>query len=468
MRFKDEGDLVRSFCELLPTFPRAALSPDAAGLLVIGSEVHLPTASAAGGGGSADILAIDDHGELWLIEAKLSRNPQVNPWYLFGNQLSRYAHALTATGLTGLHVHLQHYAYGRRAGLRPPSSLAQEWRLTRDLEGMLKAWLSQLGRDPSTAGQLVASIGYRIRTGQFVMAALVDGDHTSLSEWSTQHADQFQTAVIVVRGGTIAVVSRTPHRVCVAEDGECPALPPFDRIPQSFALRPHTIPLVLNETALQLWQEIVEPRLIGLLGPLDELRCDSNSTSFGYCIEGASGVPFFLRIGRGDDRVHRGRDTGRPGAHSLKLDLVFKWACSTLLAKGQDERQLGVDSLYRLSHGLVFRVGYRFKATDHEKSIKAFNAEFARGLRARTLLLERGGLKGGHPDYGTSPSLYQTDASALEEFFRQLERELPADRPLRVVPKPTRRGDYSEGPLEGCQPSIDWSNDPFRNSHGRL
>ena len=89
------------------------------------------------------------------------------------------------------------------------------------------------------------------------------------------------------------------------------------------------------------------------------------------------------------------------------------------------------------------------------KGLKAFNAEFARGLRARTLLLERGGLKGGPPDYGTSPSLYDTDASALEEFFRQLEKELPADRPLTVVPKPARRGDYSEGPLEGCRPSID-------------
>lgn len=457
MAFADERDLIRAFGGLVAHFPTAALSPEARHLLVIGSEVHLEAGSTSGGAGSADLLAVDDRGELWLIEAKLQRNAQSNPWYLFGRQLSTYADALSRVGLAGIHSHLQDYAFGRRTSLAPPATLATRWLQARSLQDMLRPWLADLGR-PTEATQLVEAIDHRMRSGQFLMAALVDHDDGSLAAWGRQFKNDFQTAVIVADGGNVQVPFRTDWRPFRRAGDGVLRLPPFGRIPQSFSLRPQTIPLVLNDTALRLWHEVAEPRLQAILGPLDRVRCDANATSFGYCIPSAAGPPFFVRVGRGDHRVHRGADTGNPGSHALKVDVVFKWACSEMLdmdTSRASARQEAVDSIYRLCHSLVFSAGYRFKATNHGASQSNFNGEFQRGLSARTLLVERGGLRGGPPDFGASPLSLSDDKAILARVFDSLEKELPQTRPLLPVRKPPRSNDYSEGRLEDCHPSID-------------
>lgn len=456
--FDDEGDLVRAFGSLLHAFPRNALSPGARELLILGNELRLPGGSTTGGHGSLDLLAVDDLGEVWLIEAKLRRNPQRNPWYLFGRQLTAYAEAVTRVGLQGIHRHLQEYAFGRRPRVTPPAALADRWLGARTLADMLRPWLAGLGGDRVSPEELVAVIGGRLSSGQFLLAALVDSDDGTLARWGSEFQDDFQTAVIVVGDGTVEVPFRTPWRKPVTGSDTLVPLPPFGRIPQSYKLTPASAPLVLNETALRLWYEVIEPELAALVGPIDEARCYSNAISFGYCLPSVHGPPFFLRIGRGDHRVHRGTDAGAPGSHAVKVDIVFKWACSELLKLGPDEaqrRQATVDSMYRLCHALVFRAGYRLKATDHGTSVTEFNRQFLRGLSARTLLVERGGLKHGVRDFGVDPDAYKTDAAVLGIVFEELKKQLPPQRPLMPIRKPQRRGDYGEGRLEDCRPSID-------------
>ena len=146
MTFELEADLVRLFADSVHRFPIEALSPGATRLLIIGHETRLPEAGKGGGGGSVDLLAVDDRGELWVIEAKLSRNAECVPLYVFANQLLRYASALRQVEFSTLHGHLQDFAFGRR-GIRPPEYLASRWLCARSLEEMLGAWLEIHGMD---------------------------------------------------------------------------------------------------------------------------------------------------------------------------------------------------------------------------------------------------------------------------------------------------------------------------------
>jgi hypothetical protein len=452
MAFNNEAELVRAFANSIDAFPSEALSVGARHMLVIANELSLPGAGSGGANGSADIVTVDDQGELWMIEAKLCTNPEIAPAYVFGNQLTRYARALTRTTLASLHRHFQDYAYSRRAVLRPPPQLATAWLNARFLSDMLESWLSFFGM-PGKAEALIEQIDARIRTGQFVLAVLTDGPCDHLVQWSRENAERFQTAVIrLSEPDRPEVLSRTPP-VAPASVFTVQDLPPFDKIPQSYKPTPSTLPLVLSETAFRLYETIVLPRLQALAGDLAQYKPEQSSTSFGYCLQGLNGLPIVLRIGRGDHYLNRGTDNAEPGQHTLKVDMVFKWACDHIFRMPPDgsSRQRMIDDLWGLTSQVISVAGYRYKNMPHNLAGRALAAEFVKGCCKRTLLVERARVNRAR-DFGCDNADVDEQTTALHRVFDLLEDFLGGAPATRVVPRPVRIP-YKEGNLTDCWPT---------------
>jgi hypothetical protein len=123
MVFGSEAALVAAFARSVADRGIATEAGVALDAFVAGHEIALARASVRSNIGAADLLLVTSDGRWWLVEAKLARNAECDPHYLFGNQLARYADSIERLGLTGLHARLESYLYGRRTALQPPESL---------------------------------------------------------------------------------------------------------------------------------------------------------------------------------------------------------------------------------------------------------------------------------------------------------------------------------------------------------
>ncbi len=362
-----ETHLVQSFAAHLAhqvPRPEAGAELDA---IIIGHELTLPNAGAGGNAGSLDLLLLEPSGELWAIEAKLSRNAQSNPEYVFGNQLKRYAISMMETHFREHHRHIESFAFGHRVHLKPPEVLATRWQNARSLEAMLRGWLELRG-DASAADRaryLVRVVERRMALGKFTCAVLTDEARPDQCRWIDEKADGFPLALLELNEADNLRVVRRPELAPVdLDDEDIPLdLPPFLRIPGTYHPLPSTIPRILNEWAYDLYHDVVQPRTIALVGESQfarPLECDH--ASFRYRVPIKCGAPLVLEIGRGAER-HMGK-RWLPGSTALRINVNLLWAVSEA-RKTQDVemRALIRDELWSLCAALIDRAGYHIKGS---------------------------------------------------------------------------------------------------------
>lgn len=441
--FPSETHLVQSFAahlaHQLPR-PNAGAELDA---IIIGHELTLPSAGAGGNAGSLDLLLLEPSGDLWAIEAKLSRNAQSNPEYVFGNQLKRYAISMMETQFREHHRHFESFAFGHRVHLKPPEALATRWQGALSLEAMLREWLELRGEASAAdrARYLVRVVERRMALGKFTCAVLTDEVRPDQCRWIDEKADGFSLALLELsEAGNLRVVRR-PEPAPVDLDQELIPLdlPPFLRIPGTYHPLPSTIPRILNEWAYDLYHDVVQPRTIALVGESQfakPLECDH--ASFRYRVPMKSGAPLVLEIGRGAER-HMG-ERWLPGSTALRINVNLLWAVSEAW-KTQEVamRALIRDELWSLCAALIDKTGYHIKGSFRgesfpvERSSSESRSLFLRRFEeSNELILERK-RRDGTFDTANSLEHLEEDRRALHAMFDAIDDAVVTERPLPLL-----------------------------------
>lgn len=320
-----EGDLVTQFAQSVASVGLRLASGAHLDGFIAGSEIGLLGASQRGNTGAADLLMVTADGRWWLIEAKLAKNTECSPSFLFGNQLARYAQAMETLGVQRFHSRLESFVYGRRKGLQPPEYLRIRLEAARDLVDALDAWCAYRGlaHPRREAEQLVRMLADQLERRTLTLAALVDRPDASLGQWIDENRESRSMAVLGVPDAIAAVIHDATMPIAPPGSSGSLALPSFTEVPQSYKPTPSTLPRVLSDAAYSLYSEVVEVRLREWTGGVwpDVVVSAISSAAFSFDLQSADGRLITLQVGRS---AFAGG--GGAGAHPLKLIVNLIWA----------------------------------------------------------------------------------------------------------------------------------------------
>lgn len=137
-------------------------------ILIIGHELSLFGGSRNGGSGSADLVAVDMEGRVWLIEAKLASSAEFGTVWA---QLVRYRDSLQAHNRWDvLERQMLKFLAGRE--ICQPASL--RFRGHDSLQAVFRDWLASLGEGGRDAAAFSAGVAEQLRTGTLGLAVLAD------------------------------------------------------------------------------------------------------------------------------------------------------------------------------------------------------------------------------------------------------------------------------------------------------
>ena len=346
-----EQDMVERFCQVFGEEGlMCATGTDPLPGFVVGAEVALEGAGPSGSNGAADLLAVTADGRWWLVEAKLSRNPESHPSQLFGSQLARYARSVEVMGVERLHSRLEGYLFGRRAGVAPPGRLAPGLLETRDLADALRVWCAARGvSDPiAEAGRLVRGLRDQLERRTLTLAALVDVPDEALREWVRRFGADRSLAVLTMRDSRAVLDTDGLHPLDSTCDGLPLTLPPFQNIPQSYKPTPATLPLLLSEKAIDLYRQVVWSRFkVWTADRWPEVKPSKvTAATFSVDFQGQGGREVCLQIGR----ARFAQDEAVAGEHPLRLGVNLIWAAEQVRELWNEDPEAGGLSYADLEH----------------------------------------------------------------------------------------------------------------------
>lgn len=139
-------------------------------LLVIGHEISLFGGSVNGGLGSADLLAVDEDGLLWLIEAKLSSSAEFGRVW---DQLLRYRDSMEHHNKwPALERQMLKFLCGKEK-VKPASATIDK---PESLKNTILTWLIRIGRTDIDANTFHNNISEQMRNGTLGLVVLADSD----------------------------------------------------------------------------------------------------------------------------------------------------------------------------------------------------------------------------------------------------------------------------------------------------
>ena len=448
MSYVNEAQLVQAFANRMERQLAILDHGDELEGILIGHELTLPSAGAGGNAGSLDLLLLEPSGELWAIEAKLSRNSQSNPEYVFGNQLKRYAISMMETPFLKLHRYLESFAFGHRVLIKPAAPLAELWVAARSLEDMIRSWLILRGHDDAFnhARHLTRVVEQRLRTGNFVCGVLTDEARLEQGTWIDNNSAGFPLALLELNGRGEFRVLRRPQstHVDLSDESRTVELPPFLRVPGTYQPLPSTLPRILNEWAYELYDTIVRPRTIVLVGKEQfENPKECDHASFRFRIPLRSGAPVVLEVGRGAER-HMG-SRWMPASTSLRINVNLLWSVSEAWRDDDMQHRNRLhEELWALCSGLIEKAGYHIKGGISKETFPTERpATESRSLFDRRfdlsneLILERKRVDGTF-DLANRPEDLERDRESLVALFDVLETFLAPERPLPILKKVTQ------------------------------
>jgi len=158
-------------------------------ILIIGHELSLFGGSRNGGSGSADLVAVDMEGRVWLIEAKIASSAEFGTVW---SQLGRYRDSLQAHNRWDvLERQMLKFLAGRE--ICQPASL--RFRGHDSLLAVFKDWLASLGERGRDAAAFTDGVAEQLRTGTLGLAVLADIPPPAIArEAAVHHAHGGPTA----------------------------------------------------------------------------------------------------------------------------------------------------------------------------------------------------------------------------------------------------------------------------------
>jgi hypothetical protein len=169
----DERIYVQRFVDSPEYYPDILkMTPDNE-VLVWANELVTENSRAGGDPNRADLLTVDEDGLVWIIEAKLRGNTELNP-NLWERQPVRYRDGLMSLGWDHIHGHTYRFIAGNGA-VSP--YLGKEFCQSGDLRSAIAVWQKQWAkRSKHSPDELIARMAKQLSEGTCGLAILADAD----------------------------------------------------------------------------------------------------------------------------------------------------------------------------------------------------------------------------------------------------------------------------------------------------
>jgi hypothetical protein len=195
-RYVNQTEYHQWFINAADKFPDELKRTPENQVLVWANGLRVFDAGRNGGDGGVDLLTIDEEGMVWVLEAKLWNNTELNRgiW----NQLGRYRQGLMSTDWNTIHRYSRSFIRGKR----PNKPRFPQFQGCEDLIQVLRVWQQIINRTKMPAENLKNYLAQSLQQGTFGLAVLAE----RYSEDVIKGAENF------VHDGPLAYILAVPEK----------------------------------------------------------------------------------------------------------------------------------------------------------------------------------------------------------------------------------------------------------------
>lgn len=287
---------------------------------VWGAEIWLPEGGSDGFSGSLDLIATDDIGQVWLVEAKLRTNPELSP-EIWQRQLLPYRYGLSRLTPDTINRRSRRYLLNQEA-----SKLGLTDQDYKHLYDAFVSWSKGNGLGADSARDIYNKTMQSIKDQTIICAVLADIYSTAVWQARPQDGNSYayifaKTGIagldvsIVLDAGESALSSTSQDfAAAVREWSE------LSRDKQEVKPTPQTVELYLTNEAAVYYRECVKQlEALGWNG-----KYHSNSKAFIIDLPTLYGPPIRIHLGWVDFDARVPMKNRLPGELGLKFNIDFR------------------------------------------------------------------------------------------------------------------------------------------------
>ncbi|MGO0060138.1 hypothetical protein ACTID9_09045 [Brevibacillus fluminis] len=290
-------------------------------LFVWGHEFWIPEGGKNGYTGAIDLLATDECGNVWLIEAKQSCNPELSGT-IWENQIMGYRRALSRRTQEEISLKARRFLLNKGG-----SGFSHPYR-SHECDSLLEAfrnWAVYQGKEAAFGNKLYHQSMQHIREEAFICAVMADTFRKDV--WEGRPSDEKQYGYIVVEGTEAsfqATAVVTSDRVDYGnhQDYDARAKSWTELVNEKRTVKPapETIGLYLTPQVHSLYREcLARLQEVGWRGDYK-----SNSKAFIVDLPTKYGVPIRIHLGWVDFDASFSIENRLPGELGLKFNIDFR------------------------------------------------------------------------------------------------------------------------------------------------
>ena len=310
-----------------------------------GYEVWLPEGGKQGFNGSIDLLASDESGNVWLIEAKQSANPELSS-SIWDHQIIKYRGALSRRSHEEISMKTRRFLLRRGTTNLAPSFLNQE---CVSLFNAFEKWSKHIGRDSNFARQIYNQSLWNIKKEKVISTVMADVFRKDV--WDGRPKDNKPYAYLVTRGTgenfEVRVISetRSPNTYINEYDYARSALDwaEISREKRKVRPAPDTVELYLTNRVSEYFKRSINELI--KLGWNESYK--SNQKAFIVDMPTKYGSPIRIHLGWVDFDASFSIDKKLPGELGLKFNIDFRHFKNSGVT---EQKEIGYSLARRLAH----------------------------------------------------------------------------------------------------------------------
>ncbi|WKA50199.1 hypothetical protein QWY22_15010 [Planococcus liqunii] len=313
-----ERELVNRFIEYTFTHP-LNIEGEERRLFIWGHEILLLDGKGDYKAGILDLLATDEKGEVWLIEAKLCNNKEWTP-AIWKSQVGPYAKSLMKRTEQEIALGARRYIVKESAGAVFPQFLPTD---TSSLVEAFCHWAVFLGQDRAKGMDLYESTIRKIKSGEFIQCIL--SDHFNEEIWGNRPkaSNSFSAYITFQENKSYTLYDKTETLVEKEERAYLSygSWKSFMQRKLEIKPTPDKIPLLLADTLIPIYETI--------LSFLDELNWNgnykANQKGFIFDLPTIYGPKLRIHLGWIDADGQQHIRFRTPYQYGLKFNIDFRY-----------------------------------------------------------------------------------------------------------------------------------------------
>lgn len=268
--------------------------------------------------GTLDLLATDETGEVWLIEAKLCTNAEWNE-LIWQNQISLYRQGLMTK--TELDIALMSRRFLKQQG----SSKTYAPFLNREIQGLSEAfekWALTLGKDLDFGRHLYEQTLQKLQSGDIMETVLSDKANPMI--WDSRPKDHYGSAYFVLANEQWQAISeRTKDPVTKQEmTFSHKTWAEFWQDRQQVKPTFETVPQLLASNVVPIYEKIIDRlKQLGWNGNVSNI----NKKAYAIDLMTTLGKPLRIHLGWPDSDGQIAIKYRKPYSYGLKFNIDFRF-----------------------------------------------------------------------------------------------------------------------------------------------